>query len=85
MFLTTLFAVVKHWKQLPCSSAVGWIKSTVVETVASCSNLVPSHSCGIVRKRPDRNEYKLMNLRNRQKHIMVQRVRIGLLLFLFSH
>ena len=55
MFLTTLFAVVKHWKQLPRSSAVGWIKSIVVETAASCSNLVPSHSCGIVRKRPDRN------------------------------
>lgn len=85
MFLTTLFAVVKHWKQLPRSSAVGWIKSIMVETVTSCSNLVPSHSCGIVRKRPDRNEYKHMKLRNRQKYIMVQRVRIGLLLFLFSH
>ena len=58
MFLTALFTVVKCWKQFPCSSAVGWIKSIVVKTSASYCNVVVSHIHSIERKKPDRKEHK---------------------------
>lgn len=58
MFLTALLTVVKRWKQFPCSSAVGWIKSIGVKTSASYCSMVVSHIHSIERRKPDRKEYK---------------------------